>query len=151
MGYPFPKRQILDSSKLKEFTDNNLKFDDYGKKFSKQVGKEKLIIMSSFSFSHSVFKTLVLQTHKNQGLFGKGLKGYYKTTMLVKMQKFVLKINYVWQVIVGNTSQPIKKILSVNNLEKIKLFGSNVWKMEKMLVSSIFSFYPHSVFYPFES
>ena len=26
-----------------------------------------------FSFSHSVFKRLVLQTHKNQGLFGKGL------------------------------------------------------------------------------
>ena len=26
-----------------------------------------------FSFSHSVFKRPVLQTHKNQGLFGKGL------------------------------------------------------------------------------
>ena len=36
--------------------------------------KEKLLIMSNFSFSHSVFKTLVLQTRKNQGLFGKGLK-----------------------------------------------------------------------------
>ena len=30
--------------------------------------------MSNFSFSHSVFKRLVLQTRKNQGLFGKGLK-----------------------------------------------------------------------------
>ena len=29
--------------------------------------------MSNFSFSHSVFKRLVLQTRKNQGLFGKGL------------------------------------------------------------------------------
>ena len=29
---------------------------------------------SNFSFSHSVFKRLVLQTHKNQGLFGKGLR-----------------------------------------------------------------------------
>ena len=29
--------------------------------------------MSNFSFSYSVFKRLVLQTHKNQGLFGKGL------------------------------------------------------------------------------
>ena len=35
--------------------------------------KEKLLITSNFSFSHSVFKRLVLQTHKNQGLFGKGL------------------------------------------------------------------------------
>ena len=30
--------------------------------------------MSNFSFSHGVLKGLVLQTHKNQGLFGKGLK-----------------------------------------------------------------------------
>ena len=29
--------------------------------------------MSNFSFSHSVFKRLVLQTRKNQGLFGIGL------------------------------------------------------------------------------
>ena len=36
--------------------------------------KEKLLVTSNFSFSHSVFKRLVLQTHKNQGLFGKGLK-----------------------------------------------------------------------------
>ena len=37
--------------------------------------KEKLLVTSNFSFSHSVFKRLVLQTRKNQGLFGKGLKG----------------------------------------------------------------------------
>ena len=30
--------------------------------------------MSNFSFSHSVFKRCLLETHKNQGLFGKGLK-----------------------------------------------------------------------------
>ena len=35
--------------------------------------KEKLLVTSNFSFSHSVFKRLTLQTHKNQGLFGKGL------------------------------------------------------------------------------
>ena len=35
--------------------------------------KEKLLITSNFSFSHSVFKRLVLQTRENQGLFGKGL------------------------------------------------------------------------------
>ena len=34
---------------------------------------EKLLVMSNFSFSHSVFKRLVLHTCKNQGLFGKGL------------------------------------------------------------------------------
>ena len=33
-----------------------------------------MLVTSNFSFSYSVFKRLVLQTHKNQGLFGKGLK-----------------------------------------------------------------------------
>ena len=35
--------------------------------------KEKLLVMSNFSFSHSVFSRPVLHTRKNQGLFGKGL------------------------------------------------------------------------------
>ena len=30
--------------------------------------------MSNFSFSRNVFERLVVQTHKNQGLFGKGLR-----------------------------------------------------------------------------
>ena len=38
--------------------------------------KEKLLVTSNFSFSHGVFKALVLLTGKNQGLFGKGLKRY---------------------------------------------------------------------------
>ena len=33
----FPKQQILDSSKLKEFADNNFEFDENGEKFSKRV------------------------------------------------------------------------------------------------------------------
>ena len=39
--------------------------------------KEKLLVTSNFSFSHTVFKRLGLQTHKNQGLFGKGLMLFY--------------------------------------------------------------------------
>ena len=31
------RRQILDSAKLKEFADNNFKFDEIGRKLSKQV------------------------------------------------------------------------------------------------------------------
>ena len=34
---PFSKRQILDSSKLKEFADDNFEFDENGRKFSKWV------------------------------------------------------------------------------------------------------------------
>ena len=45
---PFPKRQNLDSSKLKEFTDDNLKLAKNGSKISKLVentGKRGLLIM----------------------------------------------------------------------------------------------------------
>ena len=54
------------------------KFDEKGRKFSKWVentmGKEKLLVMSNFSISLSVFKRLKLQTCENNGLFGKMLK-----------------------------------------------------------------------------
>ena len=32
-----------------------------------------MLVMSNFSFSHSVIERLMIQTCKNQGLFGKGL------------------------------------------------------------------------------
>ena len=38
--------------------------------------KEKLLVTSIFFFSQSVFKRHVLQTCKNQGFFGKGLKPF---------------------------------------------------------------------------
>ena len=62
---------------FKEFVDNNLKFDKKGRKISKWVEKlcekDKLLVMTNFSFLHSIFKRRVLQTYKIQGLFGKGL------------------------------------------------------------------------------
>ena len=84
---PFPKRQILDSSKLKELADDNFEFKENGRKFSKwvenTVEKEKLLVTSNFSFSHCVFKRLVLQTRKNQGLFGKWLKAPFERAWLM--------------------------------------------------------------------
>ena len=35
--YPITRRQILDSSKLKEFANDNFKFDENGRKLSKWV------------------------------------------------------------------------------------------------------------------
>ena len=35
--YPITRRQILESSKLKEFADDNFKFDKNGRKLSKRV------------------------------------------------------------------------------------------------------------------
>ena len=49
--YPFPKQQILDSSKLKEFTDDIFKFDENGESFPKWMKNlwesEKLVVTSS--------------------------------------------------------------------------------------------------------
>ena len=40
--------------------------------------KEKLLVTSNFSFFHSVFKGIVLQTRKNQDLLAKGLRPWTK-------------------------------------------------------------------------
>ena len=46
--------------------DDNFKLDGNCRKFFRKTlwEKEKLLVMSNFSFSHSVFKRLVLQTRK---------------------------------------------------------------------------------------
>ena len=44
----FPKRQILCSSKLKEFADDKFKFDKNGRKLSKWVEKCSLRAISPF-------------------------------------------------------------------------------------------------------
>ena len=36
-AYPIPKRQLLDSSKMKEFADDKLKFEENGRNSYKQV------------------------------------------------------------------------------------------------------------------
>ena len=49
---PITRRQILDSSKLKEFADDNFKFDENGKKLSKRkentVGKGEIARYEQF-------------------------------------------------------------------------------------------------------
>ena len=61
---------------MKECADDNFELGINGRKFSNQVEnnvvKGEIAVTSNFSFSHSVFKGLVLQTRKNQSLFGKG-------------------------------------------------------------------------------
>ena len=72
---PITRRQILDSSKLKEFADDNFKFDENGRKLSKQVentvGKgeiarfEQFLAISPFStvFSEGLFPRCVKRCH----------------------------------------------------------------------------------------
>ena len=68
--YPFPKRQILDSSKLKEFADDNFKFDENGRKFFKSVensvGKGEIARYEEFLLFPQCFQRLVLQPRKNR-------------------------------------------------------------------------------------
>ena len=57
------------SSKLKEFADDDFKFDENGRKLSNRVGNTvgKGDVTSNFSFSHSVFKRLVSQGRQKVG------------------------------------------------------------------------------------
>ena len=64
-------------------------FDQNGGKVSEGVQKslwekEKIILKSSFSFSHKVFKRLVLQTRKTRACYGKGYFYIYKETKLLQ-------------------------------------------------------------------
>ena len=59
----------------------------------KHWGKKKLLVTSNFSFSHCVFKRLVLQTCKNQGLFGKGLTQWLIICLLTELCGFTVLIN----------------------------------------------------------
>ena len=74
---PFPNDKFFYSSKVIEFADNNLKFDENNRKFSKQVentvGKEEIAHQEQFLLFPQCFQGLVLQTRKNQDLLWKGL------------------------------------------------------------------------------
>ena len=63
----FPKRHILDSSKLKDFADDNFKFDENGRKFSEwvesTVGKGEIARYEQFLlFPHCFQKTCTADT-----------------------------------------------------------------------------------------
>ena len=108
----------------------------------------------NFSFSHSVFKRLKLQTRKNQILFGKGL-------IHAQMVKPVF---YRTENIMGKiTKNPFPTMFSKGFFLRIfNPFPNKAWflrvcstsllktlrEKEKLLVTSNFSFSP-SVFYPF--
>ena len=72
---PLPDDKILDRSKLKQSVNDNFKFDDNSRKFSKRVentvGKGE--ITSNFSFCRGVFKRLVSQGCQHVSLRGNGL------------------------------------------------------------------------------
>ena len=64
---------------MKEFADDNFRFNENGRNFFKwvenTVGKGEIACYEQFLFFPQCFQRRVLQTHKKQGLFGKGLRG----------------------------------------------------------------------------
>ena len=73
----FLRRQVLDSSKLKEFADDNFKFDENGRKLSKQVentvGKGEIARYEQFLLFLQCFQKACFQ---RASLCGNGLKGW---------------------------------------------------------------------------
>ena len=75
MAYTVPlTTKFLVFSKFTDYAENNFRIDEMGE--SSLNGektlweKEKLLVKSNSSFSYGVFKRLVVQTRKTQGLFG---------------------------------------------------------------------------------
>ena len=74
---PFPKRLILDPSKLKEFADDNSKFDENNKKLSERVentvGKGEIAHYEQFLLFPQCFqKTCTARHIKTRACLGKG-------------------------------------------------------------------------------
>ena len=68
---PFPIRQILYSSKLREFADDNFKFDENGRKLSEQV--ENTVGKGEISPFPTVFSSEMYCRHvKARACLGKG-------------------------------------------------------------------------------
>ena len=65
---PLPKREILDSSKFKEFADDNFKFNENSRKFSKRVentvGKGEIACCEQFLLFPQCFEETCTEDRK---------------------------------------------------------------------------------------
>ena len=73
---PITRRQILDYSKLKEFADDSLKFDENGRKLSKlvenTVGKGEIPCYEQFLLFPQCFQKVFSQGRQKESLCGNG-------------------------------------------------------------------------------
>ena len=104
---------------MKEFADDNFKFDENGRKLSKQVEKTSFpLIASNFSFSHGVFKRLVSQGRQKVSLCGNGV---------------------IWGNICRKRERPTKKTSAFTLSQTSHCFYPSAVQVS----------FSHSVFYPF--
>ena len=107
----------------------------FSKGVENTVGKkEKLLVASSFSFFHRVFKTLVLQTRKKPGLVLERVKSTFWDCKS-RLEGAVCTLTN------SHTMTPF-------DAPGKQAFLKKLWEKEKLLVTSNFSF-SHSVFYLF--
>ena len=78
---PITRRQILDSSKLKQFADDNFKFDENGRKLSKQVentvGKGEIACYKQFLLYPQCFQKACFPGASKGVIEGSGLILYH--------------------------------------------------------------------------
>ena len=78
MAYPITRRQILDSSKLKEFADDNFKFDENSRRSSKQVentvGKGEIARYEQFLLFPQCFQKVYFPGASNSVIVWKWVK-----------------------------------------------------------------------------
>ena len=88
-SYPLTKQQILDSSKLKEFADNNFKFYYNGRKFFepvKKTGKRRFAHYKQFLL-FPVFSKDFCCRHIKPGLAWERVKGFASLNQPLKKNK----------------------------------------------------------------
>ena len=56
------------------------------------MGKEKLLVTSNFSISHSVFKSLVSQRHQKVSLCGNGLNDTNRAIVYLFTKRHILDV-----------------------------------------------------------
>ena len=88
--------------------------------------KEKLVVTSNFSFSHSVLKRLGLQTYIIQGFFGKGLTLYQLFVCLSDGQTDHQRSAKIRFHSLGLGGEDKDRLLTLTSVKK-RLNHSNVW------------------------
>ena len=84
-----PDDKILDWSKLKQFADDNFKFDENSRKFFKRVENT----VDKGEIAHYVFKRLASQGHQKVSLCGNGLKDNVESILEEALPHFSLSVS----------------------------------------------------------
>ena len=124
--FPNAKLKTLPNSKSLQTTISNLMKIVESCPNRKQQEKEILLVTSDFSFSHIVFKRLVMQTCKNQGLLGKGLMSTLTFSQMKHFRVFQPDTfadgNFKFDKYGGNFSERVEKAMEKTEIGQYHQF-----------------------------